>query len=460
MRRKDDTFLELDYQYLWSEFSDDEFYFLCLSRRDIAILQSGLRYSHWPTRWRINDTWLRDLLLVDKATYQPIWDEIEAYADKLERRLMMDCSEALLTGLQAIATAIGGVQISQSQSQSCGDTSVTIPISNYIQGVTDGGQVIYGQAPLTNGVAEGDYPDGFDTLQDYLTYKCQAANAVFDALVGSMRALASLDIFMLISTGAGAGLVSAALLAGVLVPEIAIPAIIAAMVGIIGLGLSYAHLEDTCDYFDENRSDIVCSFYNSETVQAAVDTVSAYIDEALGALAVSGAEGALIRTIGLILASTDTMDQLFKVGLAVQYPNADCDSCTIEELDVYVRQFYDNAYHDVSFTYLGQGRYQTGSLPDYTVSGVASSVVCLVGINNYPTAKFKVTDISVSPWYAAIGAPSEARAWNSNGMVLDYDSATLADIKSAFGTVGHLQEAQIWTQGGDAVVTWTLEPDA
>lgn len=346
MTRLDETFIIFNFDELWTRFSSDTTGLLCLSDRDRSVLLDLLRIPGWASRWIGNDNGgdageYPASLLRNNGRDADLATALDYVEDLKARIIMASCLEelasaitgqgaAIQAGLEAIAAAIPGISLSQTQTQSCGGVTVTVPVNNYLQGSV-GGTPIYGGTPTTHGVdTEGQVPpEGFDTWEDYLTYKCRAANFVFDAIVSSIHGLAALDIALLIESGAAGGLIASALFAGALVPEIAIPALIAALVAIVGLGLGLGDLDDVGTHFDTNRDDIVCEFYRSSSVQEAVEVVSSVVDEAIAALAIGTATGALIRTIALIIATTDTIDQLFKLSLIGNYPDADCSGCDV-----------------------------------------------------------------------------------------------------------------------------------
>lgn len=325
----DDTIPEFDYDILLDNYSKELCYFPCLSEWDICVLLSLLRFGDFPSRWRGSSdspdgpavVYLRNSQR-DEELSSALGD-IETLRSKL---IMATCGQEIKDGLLAIAEALAAMQPSVvTQSVNCGGT--TVNVANYIQGVTSSGQPVYGTVPGNAGPPEGEgqVPEGWEgTYEEWLAHKCQAANLIVDALIASMRGLAVLDIAFLIQSGLAASLIAGAIVAGVTVPPLAIAGLIAV---IIGLGASLTYLEGIADEWASDRDNFVCSLYNSGNAAAAIDVVEEYIDEALGAIAVAAPLHPAIRTIGLILASTDTINQLFEVGLPVAYPNADCSGC-------------------------------------------------------------------------------------------------------------------------------------
>lgn len=234
---------------------------------------------------------------------------------------MSDCGVEIHAGLTELAAAIAGLVLSVTQSNSqnvnCGGTSTTI--INQIQGTTQGGQVIYGNDPPSTGINTGDpVPAGFASWDEY---HCAAANVVTDKLIQAIRTIGAFTTF---DATALAGIIGIALAGIITVPEAAIPVMIAALVV---LAVSIPVLIEIADYLQTNREHVVCEFYNSQTATEAIEAFAAIIDEALAALAVGSALHAAIKTIAVILAGTDTINQIFNGTLLVSYPNADCSNC-------------------------------------------------------------------------------------------------------------------------------------
>lgn len=191
------------------------------------------------------------------------------------------------------------------------------------QGITDDGRPIYGsKEPITiPDEGQGSPPEGFDTWGDYYTHKCQVANIITDGLSDSLR---NLSFISFVGGVAGTGVVLAAIAGFITVPVALIPMLIAALIGNVLIQQTVGALGD---YMQTNRQEVVCLLYNSSSAQVAIDKLIEWVDEALGALAVASTLHPAIRTIALLLASTDTINQLFDVTIQLEYPDADCTSC-------------------------------------------------------------------------------------------------------------------------------------
>lgn len=307
--------LYLDFDSLWGGTDDDLCLILLLSSRDISILLNAIRYAGYSSRWLDSD----GRLLRDTGRMADLAIALN-YIEQLERRILgVACLEDLTNAIIAQGEAIKAGLVAIAHKPCCSD-SVNI---NIVQGATPGGEIQYGEQP---GLAQGDSetdppPDGFETWEAYYTHKCQVANHLADGLILSLRNIGLLNLGNLVSAAA---LLGAALGGFILLPPAAIPVLIAA---VVALGISQAILYEIGDWLQDNRDELVCGLYNSESAGAATDFFAGMIDEALAALAVASSLHPAIRTIALVLASTDTLNQLFDASLSATYPDADCSGC-------------------------------------------------------------------------------------------------------------------------------------
>lgn len=314
MRYDSETKLYLDFDLLWNNDSDDLCFLVLLSSRDVNIILNSIRYASYSSRWLDSSgNLLRD---TDRLSDLDIALD---YIEQLERRILgMACLEDLTNAIIAQGEAIKAGLVAIAQKPCCSDS-----VGIVVQGTTPGGEVQYGEQP---GLAQGDSetdppPEGFDTWEAYYTHKCQVANHLADGLISSLRNIGLLNLVNLAAAGA---LVGAALGGFILLPPAAVPVLIAA---VVALGISQAILYEIGDWLQDNRDELVCGLYNSESAGAATDFFAGMIDEALAALTVASSLHPVIRTIALILASTDTLNQLFNASLSANYPGADCSNC-------------------------------------------------------------------------------------------------------------------------------------
>lgn len=310
-----ETKLYLDYDDLWNSYSDDKCILLCFSQRDITVLLAGLRYAEYSTRWLDSDgRRLRDTgRLADLVT-------AINYIKDLERRLMADCGTQFLEGLTVLGESIKAGLIALANKPCC-PTSVNV---NIVQGSTEGGNTTYGTKPHTGqGNAETDPPpDGFETWEQFNTYKCQAANWVADSLIATYR---NLGVLQLSTIAIGSVAVGAAL--GGLITFIPPAAIVLLIGGLVGLGISLTVVNAVGDWLSDHRDDVVCMLYGSGSTTAAIDGFWGLVNEALEEITVAASVVSWVKQVTLALLTTDLLETLFTNSLQANYPDADCSNC-------------------------------------------------------------------------------------------------------------------------------------
>lgn len=328
MARQDETFIQFNFDELWTRYSDDNCVVVCFSERDICILLSALRFADWPSRW-VGDvaspgsTAYPFNLLTNTgrgADFIEAINHIETLRGVLLMASCLDIGADIKAGLETLAAAVISMGQDIYNKPCCGDT-VNVSV---VAGATEGGNVLYGtqEGLSATGDPETDPPpDGFDTWEEYFTHKCQAANFLFDAIVNSLR---NLGFVSLVNVVGGSAVVGAALAGFLAVPGGAIALIVG---GILVLGAAVGVLTEIADELEDNRSDFVCDLYRADSASSAADVVAGYVDEALAALAVASSLHPTIRTIALLLASTDALNKLFDATLTMSYPDADCSAC-------------------------------------------------------------------------------------------------------------------------------------
>lgn len=268
--------------------------------------------------------------------------EFAELADKIGNFLggisFMNCIESLLPFLTQVGNALEAIA---NRPCCCGNINV-----NIIQGQTEGGNTLYGeQSPIAiEGEGEGTPPEGFDTWEEYFTHKCSVANFIVDSLLTSLRQLSFIE---LVGLTVGSIAIGAALAGVISLGPAGIPILVAALIvaGVLE-GLSLLATE----YLEERREEIVCGLYLSSSTQDAVDVFMEYVDEGIAVLALSSAVGVAVKTVCLLIAGTDTMNQLFNTTLAMAYPDADCSACDDEEPTWTIRYGTGEINYETSFT--------------------------------------------------------------------------------------------------------------
>ena len=292
-----------------------------LSSRTIDLALSALRIAEWWQRW--HDVEDED---------DPNWAIAREYITTAEHELMADCSglgEAIQSGLEAIAAALqtsGG-------GGGCGTGQSTV--LNCLSGYTE--DEILGE-PAEGIDPNGETPPaGFDTMAEYLDYKCKIAHAVVDDAVHFFRTLKGL-------TGAAATMsvvtpiVIAALVGSgaVAFPPADVVALAVVVLTILAASAVGFQVADTIgDAIEANRTDIVCSLYNSSNTVQAIAALTASIEDAIQAVEWStifgpalGAQlSGLYGTLAAHLENNGLVNSLFRLIADFSYPAVDCESC-------------------------------------------------------------------------------------------------------------------------------------
>lgn len=331
-RARDDTFII----YYWNEYeefvTDNPSCFYCLSESTIQLCLSALRFAGWPTRWRLNkqdgDTRLRD---------REIWNKIDGIVALAHKELMVDMSCDLQAGFDTLAQAIiQAAQItannpptaSATATANCGSTSSSTSSAS-VTGVSgavtqDSGEVIplYGtEEPLQ--IEHGEFPEGYNSREEYLLDKCQMANLIVDSWIDSLLHIGAFGVFNYVAL---LGLIVVAITGVIVFPPAFIPTA-AALIGVLSVGITIVTV--LANAIKSNRHYFVCLMYNSDSVQTIVSGVADVLDSIIATLEVSNVVGYALKQLALLLINGDTLNQLFKKTAHIQYPDADCSDCTI-----------------------------------------------------------------------------------------------------------------------------------
>lgn len=181
-------------------------------------------------------------------------------------------------------------------------------------------------------------PEGFDSWEDYLEYKCQAAHYIYQFLLNmcsATTALAGLQLAsaLVVPVIAGAtGILPAALTpAGFVILVGAIVAI--SLVSILAI----KEVAQMRSYFVDNEREIICAMYNSQSTTDAVSAVSNLIEDAIQAiiwpegLIGAGPQLEALLSLGFSqLASNGLVEPLFKLSIDIALATVDCEDCGSE----------------------------------------------------------------------------------------------------------------------------------
>lgn len=325
-----ETKLFLDFDDLWNNYSDDKCILLCVSQRDISVLLAGIRYAEYRSRW-LSST---GDLLRDQGRLADLETALQ-YITDLEHTLMADCGTQFAEGLISLGESIKAGLLAIANKPCC-PTSVNV---NIVQGVTPGGNVSYGtQTGATEGNPSTDPPpEGFETWEQFYTYKCQAAHWVADSLIAVYR---NLGVMQLSAIAVGSVAVGAAL--GGLVTFVPPAAIVLLIGGLIGLGISLTVVNSIGDWLSDHRTDVICALYGSASTGDAIDGFWGLVSEALEELTIAEGLTGWIKQVTLALLTTDLLNTLFNNSLQTNYPDADCSNCDDAQCEDTLYNFADS----------------------------------------------------------------------------------------------------------------------
>lgn len=194
---------------------------------------------------------------------------------------------------------------------------------------------------VEEGPGTGDPPGGFDTWEEFRTYKCQAANWLVDTLINSLRNLAVANLAVSTANLLGVVVLSAL---GLVASAIALPMALAligicAQLELLAAGAN-SLLNQVADYMAERRAEIVCSMYFSGSASEAVTLLNSILEDAVEGLVIGGvfesAAGPIGEVIGGLLAGIVDIGLtriMWQVSADVIYPNADCSECVEAQCD-------------------------------------------------------------------------------------------------------------------------------
>jgi hypothetical protein len=327
-RRRDDTFL-LYYLEDFTEFDEDNpSGIYCLSDSSVQIILSALRFSTWPTRWRID----RDDL--NRAIADEYVDKVKALGDLAIREVMEDMTCNFTEGLQLIAdamvassnkTAIDALalQVGRLADRQCCD-DLQIDVYGGVQGsITQAsGEVvpIYGTEPPI-GRETGTFPESFETLEAYNEHKCRLANQLVDGLLSTLLLWGSFGTYNALTL---AGLILVSIPASLIFPPAAIPIAVSVLLIVSGSVFLLIQVRNAIEADKENW---VCWLYEGENTEGVMQIIADALDVVLAAIPVGGKLAYALKTIVMVLMNSDNLNQLFTGAGIVADIDVDCSGC-------------------------------------------------------------------------------------------------------------------------------------
>jgi len=312
---------------LWAERDDTCPCPVWLTDRDrFTILSYLTPFGYWPTRF-----------------VRPSFDELWETATDGEWAVYLDWFKTLIVKLtggdpmacnQELATALNNIATALRTSGGGGSSGCYGNIADCFGRYTDS-EFLDTAPPDVDPNGEVP-PDGFDTMEEYLAWKCQAANWIHGWLVGFARGISGWGSFSVTVNTAG-GLVAALLgAAGVIVfPPAAFVAVVAAIVALGALSLgAFVGGEILATYFETNKDDLVCALYASGSASDALLALSGFIEDAIQsaefASFLGGMPGGTEGAIGAVFGAVETnslVAPLFRLTADLAFPGADCSGC-------------------------------------------------------------------------------------------------------------------------------------
>jgi len=257
---------------------------LLVSQRTMHLLNDYLAVDvcdlrHWA------------LSFVQHGYLTPDWDDPEIPdIRQLVNRARLECismTNPIADGLQAIAAALAG-----QAGCSCGG-SQTAPaggaqLLSCLAAIPD--DSVVDEAGLSNDPEEQTPPEGFDTWEEYVVYKCQAAVWIWqrvDALASFMESQASQAPQIDAISG---GLLGWAITGVFLLSPVAMVTIATSIFSILQLaGTALSEMSQFRTWWAAHKNEIVCSLYQSGAAADAITEMTGYLEDAVQSISWEGA---------------------------------------------------------------------------------------------------------------------------------------------------------------------------
>jgi hypothetical protein len=205
--------------------------------------------------------------------------EWDLYLEVVERfqEEVLDMTCDIQAGLESIADAIAGLKIS------CGGGggSVGNPVFNCIVDLDNDELLGPGGTSHGNPLYD-DPPEGYATWEEYLVYKCQAAEFIWSLERKHMVALKTFDTVTLSASIVGPVIAG---LAGVLPAAMTPPGFALFVASVVAIGVvsagAWFYMDEMIDAWDANHDEIVCALYSSGTSPQAVSALANALEDAI-----------------------------------------------------------------------------------------------------------------------------------------------------------------------------------
>ena len=293
----------------------------------------------WPTSYA-KEQHEQYYVLPDDTDFDLIDDHVSEWIQQTE--VIDMCNQALLEAIESIAASV-------TQSSCCYEAG---PGGQFI-----GDDFYYGsEAPLSAPTVFGPGEE-FETETEYNNHRCAAANTIVNGLIGSLNGLSILSLAQLTAAGIVAGLVGIGLIA---VPPVAI------VIALLATGFLLGALTSVANEIDDNKEELVCLLYNSETAQEAYDAIDDFVRDIAVDLGFLEVQIGPFADLVMNIVPIDAANALFSaVGLpVVSGTTIDCDGqCGDCPNYIVIVGGYDPVTNVASSEYFSpHGNYQFGIL--------------------------------------------------------------------------------------------------
>lgn len=252
--------------------------------------------------------------------------------------VIMACNDTgVADGLQAIATSLallaqnntsvsavaqcGGNCTGGSGGSYCFDGG-NVNIQNYISIPDFPYFPVFGSGPIPT-LPPAGFPDGYTNADEYDADKCAKANKLTDDWIASVR---NLGVIQWSSGVATAALIIGCLVGVVTVPPAAIPILLLFLTANQTITALFLELANE---MQAHRDDIVCGFYEGDTVETVISLQADTLDSLISLIPGSSLVSEVLKQVALWLCNSDTVSFLFTSTAKGAYPDADCSGCAV-----------------------------------------------------------------------------------------------------------------------------------
>ena len=293
---------------------------LCLTDRQVAIIRSFVfPMVRWPTRWV--QPFQGQLYWVDTPTQLLLADEVDDLDLEVNGGHNVPCQE--------LADALGTLITIANSAGSVGSVLANIPDEDWLPSVAE--------TPPEEGVP----PDGFDTWQAYLEWKCQAAWAVWHEVD---RVLTMLEGFYGLAVTASViipTIFAFTSISWVAVPVSGVAILVVSILAMVAVwGSNVLIMDQMRTWWSDHQDAIVCQLYNSGDAATALAAIGDNIEDAIQAiewgalLPFAGPLGDALGTVIGVFQNNSLVNPLFKLITGVVLIEVECP-CVLVPLEWY-----------------------------------------------------------------------------------------------------------------------------